>query len=137
MNTAIKLGLIVSIATAAVACNKADATSSEGSKPGKAAFVQKGIKPGKVAVGYLQDEKDPLQCGVVTDAPEGKDKFTKNGPELAKMMKAKLVTACPTDSVVGTCDVGMGLLVNYSGPTWTTQSAKTDCTSKPRQTWIE
>jgi hypothetical protein len=105
--------------------------------PAKAAFVQKGVKPGKVVVGYMLDSADDSQCAVVTDDPAKKETFAKNADKLAAMMKAKVVASCPTDNVVGTCNVGFGMLGNYSGPKWTPESAKKDCTSKPHQTWVE
>jgi hypothetical protein len=123
--------------TAATVASGAAATPATPAAPAKATFVQKGIKPGKVAVGYMLDAADPSQCAVVTDDPAKKEAFTKNADQLAAMMKGKLVAQCPTENVVGTCDVGMGMLGNYSGPKWTTESAKKDCTSKPHQTWIE
>jgi hypothetical protein len=103
----------------------------------KPAFVQKGVKPGKIVVGYMLDSKDESQCAVVTDDPAKKEAFTKNADKLAEMMKGKVVASCPTDNVVGTCNVGFGMLGNYSGPKWTAESAKKDCTSKPHQTWVE
>jgi len=144
----------------AVACNKADSGSpspsagvaaSQGATPtaatiappaaapvpAKAAFVQKGVQPGKVVVGYLQDATDPNQCAAVTDLPSKKDEFTKNGDQFAQMMKSKVVAACPTDDVVGTCNAGMGLLVNYSGPKWTADTAKKDCLAHPHQKWVD
>jgi hypothetical protein len=126
-----------------LACSKPDAGPSTGTTAAgaaaapKQAFVQKGIQPGKVAVGYLLDAADPSQCSVVTDAPAKKDEFTKNGEKLAQMMKAKVVTSCPTDSVVGTCSAGFGMLVNYSGPKWNKDSAKKDCVGHPHATWVE
>jgi len=103
----------------------------------KGAFVQKGIPAGKVAIGYVQDNADPSQCSVVTDAPAQKDDFAKNGPKFAEMLKGKVVPACPTDSVVGTCSAGFGTLVNYSGPKWTPDAAKKDCLGHPHAKWIE
>lgn len=100
------------------------------------AFVQKGIAPGKVIVGYLEDGKDPSQCAAVTDAPAKKDEFTKHAEEFAKMTKGKVVTSCPTDAVVGTCSAGFGMLVNYSGPKWTGESAKKDCLAHKGK-WVE
>jgi hypothetical protein len=143
----------------AVACDKADSGSpspspgvaaSQGATPtatstapvaapvpAKAAFVQKGIAPGKVVVGYLQDSTDPNQCAAVIDLASKKDDFTKNGDQFAQMMKSKVVAACPTDDVVGTCNAGMGLLVNYSGPKWTADTAKKDCLAHPHQKWVD
>jgi hypothetical protein len=105
--------------------------------PAKAAFVQKGIQPGKVVVGYMVDAADASQCSALTDDPAKKDEFAKNGPELAKMMKGTIVPSCPTDNVVGTCNAGFGILVNYSGPKWTKESGQKDCVSHPHATWID
>ena len=112
-------------------------TAGAAAAPPKEAFVQKGIQPGKVAVGYLLDAADPSQCSVATDAPAKKDEFTKNAEKLAQMMKAKVVASCPTDNVVGTCSAGFGMLVNYSGPKWNKDSAKKDCTGHAHGTWVE
>lgn len=105
-------------------------------KDGKA-FVQKGIPAGKVVVGYLQDKTDAAQCAVVVDDPAKKDAFKKDADKLAEMMKAKVVPSCPTNAVVGTCNAGLGMLVNYSSPKWTAESAKKDCASKPHQKWVD
>ena len=113
---------------------KLAATATAAAKP---AFVQKGIKPGKVVVGYMQDIKDATQCAAVTDDPAKQAAFTKDADKLAAMMKGKIVPACPTDNVVGTCNVGMGMLANYSGPKWTAETAKKDCLAHPHQTWVE
>ena len=128
-----------------LACSKADpgaATGSTSAKAGSAsapaaAFVQKGIQPGKVVVGYIQDSTDPNQCAAVVDVPAKKDEFARSGDKIAEMVKGKIVTSCPTDAVVGTCNAGFGMLVNYSGPKWTKETAQKDCVSHPHQTWIE
>jgi hypothetical protein len=101
------------------------------------AFAQKGIKPGNVIVGYIQDPADPSGCVVVTDAPAKKDQFAKDGDKIAGMMKGKVVPACPTDSVVGTCNQGFGMLMNYFGPKWTADTAKKDCLKHTGQKWVE
>ena len=159
MKTVSPLAFVLGLSVVSIACSKADpsatatsnaATVASGAAatpatpaaaapaaPAKPAFVQKGIKPGKIAVGYMLDTADPSQCAVVTDDPAKKETFTKNADKLAAMMKGKLVSECPTENVVGTCNVGMGMLDNYSGPKWTAESAKKDCTSKPHQTWVE
>jgi hypothetical protein len=105
--------------------------------PAKPAFVQKGVPAGKVVVGYIQDGTDPSQCAAVVDVPAKKDDFTKNADKVAQMMKGKVVAACPTDNVVGTCNAGMGMLANYSGPKWTAETAKKDCLAHPYQKWVE
>lgn len=129
-----------------LACSKPDSAAPAGSTSAKGAaaaaapktaFVQKGIQPGKVVVGYLEDLADASQCSAVTDAPEKKDEFVKNADKFAQMVKGKVVTSCPTDSVVGTCNAGFGMLVNYSGPKWTKDAAQKDCVSHPHATWIE
>jgi hypothetical protein len=129
----------VTSTAAAVASSGAAAAAAApaASAAPKAAFVQKGVKPGKVVVGYMEDGADATQCAAVTDDPAKKDTYTKNADKLAAMMKAKVVAACPTENVVGTCNIGMGMLVNYSGPKWTAETAKKNCTSKPHQTWVE
>ena len=90
-------------------------------------FVQKGVAPDKVIVGYVQDISDPSMCSAVSDAPEGKEVFERAGDHYAKLVHAKVVPSCPTDNVVGTCDNGVGLLTNYSGPKWTAETAKKHC----------
>jgi hypothetical protein len=147
-----KIALLTFLLATPLGCSKPDSTPPAGATsakttaaeapkpaaaPAKAAFVQKGITPGKVVVGYLQDATDPGQCSAVTDDPAKKDDFAKNAADVAKMMKATVVTSCPTDSVVGTCNAGFGMLVNYSGPKWTKETAQKDCVSHPHATWIE
>lgn len=102
----------------------------------KPAFVQKGIPDGKIVIGYIQPVSDESECGVVTDKPENKAKWEKEGAEIAKMFKSKVVDACPTDAVVGTCSAGFGVLVNYSGPKYTAETAKADC-EKDHGKWFE
>ncbi len=123
--------------SAKAATVEAPKTAAAAPAPAKEAFVQKGVPAGKVVVGYLQDSADPSQCSVVTDAPAKKDDFTKNAEKLAQMMKAKVVPSCPMDNVVGTCNAGFGMLVNYSGPKWAKDAAKKDCTGHPHATWID
>lgn len=161
MKSVSTLAFLLGLSVAALACSKADPGSSvtatgatvasgavasaEAPKPAavtataapKPAFVQKGIKPGKVVVGYMQDSKDEAQCAAVTDDPAKQAAFTKDADKLAAMMKGKIVTACPTENVVGTCNAGMGMLVNYSGPKWTAETAKKDCLAHAHQTWVE
>jgi hypothetical protein len=115
--------------------------AADNAKPAAAAaaapaFVQKGVKPGKIVVGYMQDLSDPNVCAAVTDAPEKKQKFLESADQLAKIMKGKIVSACPTTDVVGTCNVGLGMLANYSGPKWTAETARKDC-AKQRGTWVD
>jgi hypothetical protein len=105
--------------------------------PPRAAFVQKGIQPGKIVVGYMQDAADASLCSALTDEPAKKEEFLKNADQLAKMMKGTIVPSCPTDSVVGTCNVGFGILTNYAGPKWTKESAQKHCVAQPHATWVE
>jgi len=122
----------------ALASAASSASVTAGSAPAaKAAFVQKGIAPGKVAVGYMELLSDPAQCAVVTDTAANKAKFEKDADKLAKMMKGKIVASCPTENVVGTCNAGFGMLGNYYGPKWTAETAKKDCLSSPHQKWVD
>jgi hypothetical protein len=100
-------------------------------------FVQKGVPEGKVVVGYVQDNADPMKCSAVVDLPAGKEVFARAGDDYAKIVKGKVVPSCPTDNVVGECDNGMGLVTNYSGPKWTVEGAKKNCLRKPAHKWLE
>lgn len=98
--------------------------------------AQKGLEAGQVIVGYLQDTRDEGQCAALPAPEAEKAKWDeKKLGEVAKMMKSKLVPACPSDNVVGTCKM-MGMLVNYSGPKYAEESAKKHC-SENRGKWIE
>ena len=140
-----KIAVLTLLLAMPLACSKDDPgapTGSTSAKGGttdapKTAFVQKGVQPGKVIVGYIQDSTDANQCAAVVDAPEKKAEFAKSGDKIAEMVKGKVVPSCPTDSVVGTCSAGFGMLVNYSGPKWTKETAQKDCVSHARQTWID
>lgn len=150
-----KIALLTLLLAAPLACSKPDSaapagptsakaagveapkTAAAAATPPKAAFVQKGIQPGKVVVGYMQDAADSSQCSALTDDPAKKEEFAKNAGELAKMMKGTIVPSCPTDSVVGTCNAGFGILVNYSGPKWTKESAQKHCVAQPHATWLD
>ena len=142
-----KIAVLTLLLAMPLACSKADPGAAAGSTSAKGggadapktatAFVQKGIPAGKVIVGYIQDSTDPSQCAAVADAPAKKDEFVKDAAKFAEMVKGKVVTSCPTDNVVGTCNAGFGMLVNYSGPKWTKETAQKDCASHPHQTWIE
>lgn len=103
-------------------------TTAPATAPAKSSFVQKGLKPGDVAVGYLKptEAKDEGECVVVGDKAEKKDDFKKHSAEVAKMLKATVVDSCPTENVVGTC-TAMGMANNYYGPKWTKDTAKADC----------
>ena len=124
-------------ATGKAAGAEAPKTAAAAAAPPKAAFVQKGVQSGKVVVGYMQDAADASQCSALTDDPAKKDEFAKNAPELAKMMKGTIVPSCPTDNVVGTCNAGFGILINYSGPKYTKESAQKACVAQPHATWLE
>jgi len=148
------LALVLALSVASMACEKkadpgatvtstgatvaigSTAAAAAPARP-KAAFVQKGVQPSKIVVGYMASTQDESLCAVVTDDPAKKEAFTKHAGDLANMFKAKVVASCPTENVVGTCNVGFGLLWNYSGPKWTAESAKKDCSSKPHNTWVE
>lgn len=142
-----KIAALTLLLAMPLACSKADPGAPTGSASGAAkgadapktatAFVQKGIQPGKVVVGYIQDSTDPNQCAAVVDAPEKKAEFAKSGDKIAEMVKGKVVPSCPTGNVIGTCNAGFGMLVNYSGPKWTKDTAQKDCVSHPHQTWID
>ncbi|HVH47243.1 MAG TPA: hypothetical protein VM925_33125 [Labilithrix sp.] len=146
MKIIVAFALFASLSVASVACSKSE-TSTTGTTAASAApspkaasapaFVQKGIPGGKVVVGYIQDNQDESQCSAVVDAPEKKENFTKNADKVAAMFKGKVVSSCPTGNVVGTCSAGFGMLVNYSGPKWTTETAKKDCTSHATATWVD
>lgn len=125
--------------SAAPAAAKPDTkTTAEAAKPAAPAApaAQKGLEAGQVIVGYLQDSKDEGQCAALPVAEAEKAKY---GPdklgEVAKMMKATVVPACPAGNVIGVCK-SMGMLVNYSGPKYTKDTAQQDCT-KNRGKWIE
>lgn len=143
--TATVLALTLSGCSSCKKSNSASpsATAAAGDAPGSAAgapakpFVQKGVPEGKVICGYVQDDADPAKCSAVVDAPEGVEVFKKAGDHYARIVKGRVVPSCPTDNVVGICDNGMGLLTNYSGPKWTAETAKKDCTSKSRHKWVE
>jgi len=136
-STVTSTGAAVASGTAAASTEAPKAAAATATAAAKPAFVQKGVKPGKVVVGYVQDNTDANQCAAVTDDPAKKETFTKNADKLAAMMKGKIVPECPTENVVGTCNAGMGMLVNYSGPKWTAETAKKDCLAHPHQTWVE
>jgi hypothetical protein len=112
---------------------KAEAPKAE-AKPAPAA--QKGLEAGQVIAGYLKDQKDEAQCAAlpVPEAEKAKYDAAKIG-EVAKMMKADVVASCPSDNVVGTCKM-MGMLVNYSGPKYTKETAQKHC-GENRGKWIE
>ena len=111
------------------------ATAATTAAPAAPAAGQKGLEAGQVVVGYLKDKKDEAQCAAlpVPEAEKGKYDAAKLA-EVAKMMKSDVVASCPAD-VVGTCKM-MGMLVGYSGPKYTKESAQKHC-SDNRGKWIE
>jgi hypothetical protein len=121
--------------SAAAAAKPAPKPAAEAPKPAAAA-AQKGLEAGQVIVGYLKDGKDDAQCAALMAPEAEKTKFdAAKLAELAKMLKGTVVASCPSDNVVGTCK-SMGMLVGYSGPKHTKESAQKDCTQN-RGKWIE
>jgi hypothetical protein len=118
-------------ATTTAAATAAPAATSAAAAPA----AQKGLEAGQVVVGYLKDKRDEGQCAAlpVPEAEKGKYDAAKLG-EVAKMMKSDVVPSCPADTV-GTCKM-MGMLVGYSGPKYTKESAQKHC-SDNRGKWIE
>lgn len=116
---------------AATTTAAAAATSAAAAAPA----AQKGLEAGQVVVGYLKDKSDEAQCAAlpVPEAEKAKYDAAKLA-EVAKMMKSDVVTSCPTDTV-GTCKM-MGMLVGYSGPKYTKESAQKHCGDN-RGKWIE
>lgn len=110
----------------------AEKTSTTNAAPAPAAAkeeprAQLGVEKGEVIVGYLQDLKDEGQCAALPAKESEKAKFDQKGLEnMAKLMKAKLVDKCPDKDVQGTCK-SMGMLVNYTAPKYTVESAKKHC----------
>jgi hypothetical protein len=121
--------------SAAAAAKTETKPAAEAAKPAAPA-AQKGLEAGQVIVAYLQDTRDEAQC-VALAVPEAEK--AKYGPdklsELVKMLKGTLVPSCPGGNVVGVCK-SMGMLVNYSGPKYTKETAQQDCT-KNHGKWIE
>lgn len=99
-------------------------------------YEQEGLEKGEIVVGYLQDEKDEGKCAVLPGKEGDKAKYDeKKLEELAKTMKSKVVKKCPTEGVQGTCKM-MGMLVNYTGPKHTVESAQKDCKAN-RGKWFD
>lgn len=99
-------------------------------------YDQEGLESGEVVVGYLQDLKDEGQCALLPVKAAEKDKYdAKKLEEVAKMMKAKLVPKCPTQLVQGTCK-SMGMLINYTGPHYTPETAQKHC-KQNRGKWFD
>ena len=121
--------------SSAPAAAKTDTKPAEAAKPATPA-AQKGLEAGQVIVAYLQDTRDEAQCAALPVPEAEKAKY---GPdklgEVAKMFKSNIVPSCPGGNVVGVCK-SMGMLVNYSGPKYTKDTATQDCT-KNRGKWIE
>jgi hypothetical protein len=126
-----------SAAPAATTAAPPATTPAAAATPAPAApAAQKGLEAGQVIVGYLKDKSDEAQCAAlpVPEAEKSQYDAAKIG-EVAKMMKSDVVASCPTDNVVGTCKA-MGMLVNYSGPKYTKETAQKDC-GENRGKWIE
>jgi hypothetical protein len=88
---------------------------------------QEGLEDGEVVVGWLQDLKDEGQCAALAAPKADKAKYDdKKLEEVAKMMKAKVVPACPTENIQGTCRMMKDVLVNYTGK-YTPETAKKHC----------
>jgi hypothetical protein len=131
--------------TAAPAASAAPAVASAAAAPSAAPsaeaeaeeeYDQEGLEEGEVIVGYLQDLKDEGQCAVLPAKEAEKSKYdAKKLEEVAKMMKAKVVAKCPTQLVQGTCKT-MGMLVNYTGPHHTPESAQKHC-KQNRGKWFD
>ena len=114
----------------------AEAPKPEAKPEAKPAAAQKGLEAGQIIVGYLKDPKDEGQCAALIAPEAEKAKFdaAKVG-EVAKMLKLDVAPTCSTEGVVGVCNV-MGMLVNYTGPKYTKETAQADCT-KSRGKFIE
>ena len=123
-------------AVASAAAAPSPAPSAVASAEAEEEYDQEGLESGEVVVGYLQDLKDEGQCAVLPAKEAEKDKFdAKKLEEVAKMMKAKVVPKCPTQLVQGTCKM-MGMLVNYTGPHHTPESAQKHC-KQNRGKWFD
>ncbi|MFO0565887.1 MAG: hypothetical protein U0263_09505 [Polyangiaceae bacterium] len=97
---------------------------------------QEGLEKGEVVVGYLQDLKDEGQCAALPAPEKDKAKYDeKKLEEVAKAMKAKVVKSCPSEGVQGTCRT-MGMLVNYTAPKYTIESAQKHC-KQNRGKWFD
>ena len=157
MKTVSTLALVLGLSIVSIACSKADPSATVTSNaatvagaaattatpaaataatPAKPAFVQKGIKPGKIVVGYMLDSADPSQCAVVTDDPAKKETFTKNADKLAAMMKGKIV-AIPDRERRRHVQRRLRHARQLLRPEVDGQVRQEDCTSKPHQTWVE
>ncbi|MDI3287267.1 hypothetical protein [Polyangium sp. 15x6] len=98
--------------------------------------AQKGLASGEVVIGYLRDPKDEGQCAALVAPEAEKAKFDDaKVADLAKTLKLDVAKSCPSEGVVGVCNA-MGMLVNYTGPKYTKESAQADCT-KSRGKFIE
>ncbi|MDI1449636.1 hypothetical protein [Polyangium sp. 6x1] len=98
--------------------------------------AQKGLASGEVIIGYLRDPKDEGQCAALVAPEAEKAKFDDAKiADLAKTLKLDVAKSCPSEGVVGVCNA-MGMLVNYTGPKYTKESAQADCT-KGRGKFIE
>lgn len=128
MRSSVRPVVLSFVVLASVACSK-----------GSAAPPQRGIPAGSVIVGYMASTKPSSadECVVVTmPAAERATMNDAKLAELAKLFGAQVAKGCPLEKVVGTCNVMKGMLVNYSSPTHTVDTAKAACT-KDRGTWVE
>ncbi|MDI1436062.1 hypothetical protein [Polyangium sorediatum] len=114
----------------------ATAGATPEAKPEAKPAAQKGLEAGQVVLGYLRDPKDEGQCAALVAPEAEKAKFDEAKiADLAKTLKLDVAKSCPSEGVVGVC-YAMGMLVNYSGPQYTKESAQADCT-KGRGKFIE
>jgi hypothetical protein len=121
--------------TAAAAATSAAAAATPAATAAAAPGAQKGLEAGQVIVGYIKDTKDPEQCAALPAPEAEKAKWdAAKLAEVAKTLKSEVVASCPADTV-GTCKM-MGMLVGYSGPKYTKESAQKHC-SDNRGKWIE
>ncbi len=94
--------------------------------PPKKVHKQKGVEKGQAILGYMQDLSDEGACAAITDK-ETKKLTDKDKADLAKALKGKWVESCPLDNVVLTCKAPFGVIVNYSSPKYTVDTAKKQC----------
>ena len=114
-------------AAVASAAPSAAPSASAASDDDDAVDDQEGLEKGEVVVGYIQDLKDEGQCAALPAPSAEKSKYdSKKLEEMATAMHSKVVKSCPDENVVGTCRM-MGMLVNYTGPKYTADSAKKHC----------
>jgi hypothetical protein len=108
---------------------------------------QKGVPSDKaVIVAFRTPEaKDNGICWAIVGTTDGLADFNKNRKKntaaLAKKYKMKAGTtyldACPQESIVGTCENGFKILVDYYSPTFTLDTAKRHCIDNQMGTWVQ